>query len=59
MQLTGSSETGYRVTIEEKRDGPRELDAKPPLTRPRGKCSWTGCKTIPFSPLLVLIPITP
>jgi hypothetical protein len=23
MQLTGSSETGYRVTIEEKRDGPR------------------------------------
>jgi hypothetical protein len=58
VQLTGSSETSYRVTIEKKRDGPRVLDAKPPLTRPRGRRSWTGCKTIPFSLPIVLILVT-
>jgi len=35
VQLTGSSETGYRVTIEEKRDGPRlaTQTAPDPATR--------------------------
>ena len=41
-----------------KRDGPRLLNAKPPLTRPRGTISWTGCTTIPFSPPIFLTPVS-
>ena len=47
--------TGKR---QKKRDGPRLRNAKPPLTRPRGAVSWTGCTTIPFSPPIFLTPVT-
>jgi hypothetical protein len=57
--LDRQSRNKLSAKLPKKRDGPRLLNAKPPLTRPRGISSWTGCTTIPFSPLIFLTPVTP
>jgi len=57
--LDRQSRNKLTAKLQKKRDGPRLLNAKPPLTRPRGNDSWTGCTTIPFSPPIFLTPVTP